>query len=405
MSTEGSIPDAPLDYAENIPTIALMTNSIQAALNIADLRTLAKKRMPRMAFDYIDGGADDEITLARSVSRYDDYELVWHALKDVSEIDTHTRIMGTDSRLPFFISPAAGNRLFHPKAGELATARAAHAAGTIYSCSTMASQTVEDIAAANPGPKWVQVYVWKDRKLVEDFLTRAKAAGFTGCILTVDVPVSGNRERDPRNKFGMPPKMSPTLVKQVLARPGWLFDYLTTPAITASNFDGLAQNEGVMGFIDRQFSRSVTWDDAKWMRDYWGEGFAIKGISTVDDARRAVDIGADAVWISNHGGRQLDTSVPTIDLLAGIVAAVNEQADIILDGGIRRGSHIAKALALGATGVAVGRAWLYGLGAGGEAGVSRALTILETELVRTMALMGITQVSDLSSSLVHSPGR
>lgn len=382
-----------------------MTSKIDAALNISDLRTLAKARMPRMAFDYIDGGADDEVTLKRSVTRYDDYELVWNALVDVVDIDTSTRIMGADSRLPFFISPAAGNRLFHPRQGELATARAAHQAQTIYSCSTMASQTVEDIAAVNTGPKWVQVYVWKDRQLVEDFLTRAKAAGFTGCILTVDVPVSGNRERDPRNKFGLPPKISPTLIKQVLARPGWLIDYLTTPEITAANFTGLAQNEGVMGFIDRQFSRAVTWPDAKWMKDFWGDGFAIKGISTADDARRAIDIGADAVWISNHGGRQLDTSVPTIDLLPEIVSAVKGQADVILDGGVRRGSHIAKALALGANGVAVGRAWLYGLGAGGEAGVTRALTILEEELRRTMALMGVTRLSDFDPRLIRMPGR
>jgi len=381
-----------------------MSKPIQNALNIADLRLLAQRRLPRMVFDYIDGGADDEVTLTRSVSRYDDYELHWHALKDVAEIDTSTTVMGAPSRLPFFISPAAGNRLFHPKAGELATARAAHAAGTIYSCSTMASQTVEDIAAVNPGPKWVQVYVWKDRTLVEDFLTRAKAAGFTGCLLTVDVPVAGNRERDPRNSFGMPPKLSPSLVRQVLTRPRWLIDYLTSPEITAANFTGLSQNEGVMGFIDRQFSRSVTWDDAKWMKDYWGDGFAIKGLSTVDDARRAVDIGADAVWISNHGGRQLDTSVPTIDLLPDIAAAVKGQADIIFDGGVRRGSHIAKALALGATGVALGRAWLYGLGAGGEAGVTRALTILEDELTRTMALMGITRVEDLTPDLVRLTG-
>ena len=382
-----------------------MSKNIEKALNIADLRALAQRRMPRMAFDYIDGGADDEVTLSRSVSRFDDYELVWNALVDVAEIDTSTRVMGAQSRLPFFISPAAGNRLFHPKQGELATAQAAHKAGAIYSCSTMASQTVEDIAAVNPGEKWVQVYVWKDRQLVEDFLARAKAAGFTGCILTVDVPVSGNRERDPRNQFGLPPKMSPSLVKQVLARPGWLIDYLTTPEITASNFTGLAQNEGVMEFIDRQFSRSVTWESARWMKEFWGDRFAIKGLSTTDDARRAVDIGADAVWISNHGGRQLDTSVPTIDLLPDMAAAVKGQADIIFDGGVRRGSHIAKALALGATGVAIGRAWLYGLGAGGEAGVDRALTILETELARTMALMGVTQITDLTPDLVRVPKR
>lgn len=371
------------------------------ALNISDLRMLAKAKLPRMVFDYIDGGADDEVTLHRSVNRYDDYELVWNALVDIAEIDTKTRIMGQETRLPFFVSPAAGNRLFHPKEGELAVARAAKTAGVIYSCSTMASQTVEDIAAVNDGPKWVQVYVWNDRKLVEDFLNRAKAAGFTGCLLTVDVPVAGNRERDPRNKFGMPPKLSASLVAQVIQRPGWLLDYATTPDIAAANFGHFGQDNGVMEFINSQFSRSVTWEDARWMKELWGDGFAVKGISTVSDAERCIEIGADAVWISNHGGRQLDTSVPTIDLLSEIASAVNGRADIILDGGVRRGSHIAKALALGATGVALGRAWLYGLGAGGEAGVARAFQILEDEFLRTLALMGVTDVGQLSPEMVR----
>ena len=376
---------------------------LETALNIADLREMARRRMPRMAFDYIDGGADDEVTLRRSVTRFDDYELVWNALVDVSEIDLATTVMGQGSRLPFLITPVAGNRLFHPKEGERAVARAANAAGMIYSCSTMASVTVEDIAAASPGPKWVQVYVWNDRQLVRDFLARAKAAGFTGCILTVDVPVAGNRERDPRNRFGMPPKPSLSLARQVLARPGWLKDYLTTPKVTAANFGQINQSMGVMDFIQSQFSRSVTWDDAAAMKADWGDGFAIKGIATVADARRAVEMGADAVWVSNHGGRQLDTSVPTVDLVRDMAEAVDGRADLIVDGGVRRGSHIVKLLALGATSVAIGRAWLYGLGAGGEAGVARSLAILEAEVRRTMALMGVTRVADLSADMVRGP--
>ncbi|MEM6411125.1 MAG: alpha-hydroxy acid oxidase, partial [Pseudomonadota bacterium] len=377
---------------------------LKDALNIADLRVLAEKRLPRMVFDYIDGGADDEITLNRSVSRYDDYELTWKSLVDIENIDTSIEVMGANSSLPFFISPTASNRLFHPRQGELATAQAAGKAGIIYACSTIASQTLEDIAKATDGPKWVQVYVWRDRQLVENFLKRAKAAGFTGCILTVDVPVAGNRERDPRNKFSVPPKPSMSLARQALARPGWLADFITSSKIEVSNFTEINSGDtDIIGYINSQFSPSVTWDDAAWMKDVWGNGFAIKGISNPTDAARCIEVGADAVWISNHGGRQLDTSVPTIDLIPDIAAAVNGRADIIVDGGIRRGAHIAKALARGATGVAIGRAWLYGLGAGGEAGVSRSIEILETELKRTMALMGITRIADLSPSMVHGP--
>ncbi len=376
---------------------------VSRAININDLRTIAKAKLPRMVFDYIDGGADDEVTLRRSVSRFDDYELTWRALRNVDKIDTSTKIMGQAARVPFFISPTASTRLFHPPEGELAMARAAKEQGVIYSCSTLASQTLEDIAAANPDPKWVQVYVWKDKQVVRDFLARAKAAGFTGCILTVDVPVAGKRERDPRNQFTIPPVISPSLAAQVLARPAWLWSFLTSSKITAANFADFVKGGDVMGFIDQQFSRSVTWNDVEWMRAFWGKGFAIKGISRAEDARRAIEVGADAVWVSNHGGRQLDTSVPTIDLVPEIADAVGGRADIIVDGGVRRGSHVAKLLMRGATGVALGRAALYGLGAGGAAGVRRALSIMEEELVRTMALVGATRLDELDADLLRLP--
>ena len=379
---------------------------LDRALNIDDLRRMAKARLPRMVFDYIDGGADDEVTLARAVSRYDDYGLTWRALRDVSKIDTSTTIMGQDTRLPFFISPTASARLFHPAEGELAVARAAAKQGVIYACSTLASQTVEDIAKANPGPKWVQLYVWKDKEIVRGFLERAKEAGFTGCILTVDLPVAGNRERDPRNHFAVPPKPNLKIASQVLGRPAWLWDLIRSPKIKPANFTHMRREgseAGVIGFVNQQFSRSVTWADVEWMREYWGPGFAIKGISRAEDAKRAIDVGADAVWVSNHGGRQLDTSVPVIDLLPEIVEAVRGRADIIADGGVRRGSHVAKLLMAGATGVALGRAFLYGLGAGGEDGVRRALTIMEEELVRTMGLLGATKISELDPELMRAP--
>jgi L-lactate dehydrogenase (cytochrome) len=380
-----------------------VASALDRALNIADLRALAKKRLPRMVFDYIDGGADDEVTLRRATSRFQDYELVWDALQDIATIDLSRSVMGQAMRLPFFISPTAASRLFHVE-GEPAVARAAHAAGVAYSISTIGSTSIEDIAAEAPGPKFFQVYVWKDRGLVREVLARVRAAGFAGVILTVDVPVAGNRERDPRNGFSIPPSLNAQTISQALSRPGWLARLATSPPIRPANFTHLKDVPGgIMGFIDSQFDRTVTWKDAAWMRETWGGPFAVKGIATRQDARRCVEIGADAVWISNHGGRQLDTSVPTIDLLPGIVEAVAGEAQVILDGGVRRGSDIVKALALGATAVALGRAYLFGLAAGGEAGVAKALSILEAETRRTMALLGCARVADLAPRFVRPP--
>jgi len=379
---------------------AYVPSSIARARNIADLRRMARRRLPRMVFDYIDGGADDEVSLARSVSRFRDLELTWDALADVSEVDTSTTIMGAASASPFFISPTATSRLFHPRQGELAVARAAHAAGVPYACSTLASSSVEDIAAANPGTKWFQVYVWRDRALVKEMLARAKAAGFSAILLTVDVPVAGNRERDGANDFTIPPKVTWRTATQALAAPGYLWDLMTTPEIRPANFAHIRIDGGLIGFINAQFDRTVTWKDAQWLRDNWDGNLAIKGISTPEDAQRCLGIGANAVWVSNHGGRQLDTAPATIDMLPGIAEAVAGKAEIILDGGVRRGSDVVKALALGANAVAIGRAYLYGLGAGGERGVRRALEILDSELRRTMALCGRARLSGLTRDLI-----
>lgn len=377
-----------------------LPSSLARARNIADLRRMARARLPRMVFDYIDGGADDELTLAKSVSRFRDIELVWDVLADVTEIDTRATIMGAASASPFFISPTATSRLFHPRAGELAVARAACAAGVPYSCSTLASASVEDIAAANPGPKWFQVYVWKDRGLVKEMLARAKAGGFSAIILTVDVPVAGNRERDHANDFTIPPKVTWRTASQALAAPGYLWDLATTPEIRPANFAHMRIDGGLIGFINTQFDRSVTWDDARWLRETWDGKLAIKGICTAEDALRTVSVGADAVWVSNHGGRQLDTAPATIDTLPAIAEAVDGKAEIILDGGVRRGSDVVKALALGANAVALGRAYLYGLAAGGERGVARALEIMDDELRRTMALCGRAKISALTRDLI-----
>ncbi|MBR9826691.1 MAG: alpha-hydroxy-acid oxidizing protein [Alphaproteobacteria bacterium] len=378
--------------------------SLSTANNIADLRALAKKRLPRMVFDYIDGGADDEITLGDNPSRYSDYKLMFKTLVDVASIDMSTTVMGAKSAAPIIVTPTAAQRLFHPRGGESAVARAAQKAGLIYCLSTLGSASIERIAELTDGPKWFQVYVWKDKAIVEKALERARKAGFTGVILTVDVPVAGNRERDHVNAFTIPPKINAKTVSQVLARPGYLFDMLSTPEIIAANWADMdTGGMGIIEFLNSQFDRSVTWEDARWMKEIWGGPFAVKGICRADDAQRCVEIGADAVWISNHGGRQLDTSPATIDTLPDIVAAVRGQAEIILDGGIRRGTDIIKALALGANAVAVGRPYLYGLGAAGEAGVSHALNFLMTSLERDMALTGVSKLSDLTADFVRRP--
>lgn len=378
--------------------------AIENAHNIEALRALARKRLPRMVFDYIDGGADDEITLGRNDRRYGDYELNFKSLVDISKIELETTVMGATSKAPIIVTPTAAQRLFNPRAGEAAVARAARKAGLVYCLSTLASTTIEDISRHTDGPKWFQVYVWKDRAIVEKAMERAKAAGFTGLILTVDVPVAGNRERDHLNAFTIPPKINAKTVSQVLARPGYLWDMATTPEILAANWADMdTGGMGIIQFLDSQFDRTVTWEDAKWMKEAWGGPFAIKGIARPDDALRCVHAGADAVWISNHGGRQLDTAPATIDTLADIVAAVDGQAEVILDGGIRRGTDIIKALALGATAVAVGRPYLFGLGAGGQAGVERALDILVSALERDMALVGATRLSDLTPDFVRMP--
>lgn len=378
--------------------------ALSSANNISDLRELARKRLPRMVFDYIDGAADDEITLGRNDRRFADYEILFKTLVDVSSIDLSTTVMGAQTNAPVIVTPTAAQRLFHPREGEAAVARAARKAGLIYCLSTLGSTTIEKTAELTDGPKWFQVYVWKDRAIVEQALERARNAGFTGVILTVDVPVAGNRERDHVNAFTIPPKINAKTVNQVLARPGYLYDMATTPEIAAANWADMdTGGMGIIQFLNSQFDRTVTWEDARWMKEVWGGPLAIKGICRADDAIRCVDAGADAVWVSNHGGRQLDTAPATIDTLPDIVAAVGNNAEVILDGGVRRGTDIIKAIALGARAVAVGRPYLYGLAAGGEAGVTRALDLLISGLERDMALTGAARLNDLSPDFVRRP--
>jgi L-lactate dehydrogenase (cytochrome) len=372
---------------------------VETAINIAELRERARRRLPRMVFDYIDGGADDERTLSRNTAAFRERELVFNVLAGVTDIDLSVEILGLKSPLPFILAPTAAQRLFHPRLGELAAARGAARFGAPYAISTLATQTLEDIAEAHSGPKIFQVYVWKDRQLVADILERVRAAGYGALALTVDAPVAGNRERDRRNGFTIPVSLNAKTVPQALSRPGYLLDLLRGGPAQPANFP-LPHAGDVMTHINTQFDRSISWDYVRWLKEAWGGPLAIKGLSRPDDALRAVEAGADAVWISNHGGRQLDTAPATLDTLTPIREALNGRAQIILDGGITRGTDIIKALALGADAVAVGKAYLYGLAAGGEAGVARSVEILKDETERAMALVGRASAAELGPDVL-----
>lgn len=385
--------------------IRLFSDSLQSCRNIADLRELARRRLPAPMFHYIDGAAGDEWTLRDSTTAFDRWNLVPHNLVDVSRIDTGITVLGQRLSLPFFCAPTGMSRLFHHQ-GELAVARAARAAGTLYSLSTMGSTSIEDVAAASDGPKMYQIYVFKDRELCREFITRCRASGYGALCLTVDVPVPGNRERDLRTGMTIPPSITLRSAFNVARHPRWFWQYLTSPRLVLANVahkiaEGSRNVSTLASYIHNQFDRTVTWDDAAWMAREWGGPFLVKGILSAAEARRAVDAGATAVAVSNHGGRQLDTTPAPVDVLAEVVDAVGDRAEVILDGGIRRGVHVLKALALGARACMIGRAYLYGLGAGGEAGVTRALDILRTELERDMALLGVTKVAEVTAEHIR----
>lgn len=369
------------------------------ANNIADLRALARRRLPRPIFDYIDGGADDELSLRHNSAAFSAYELVPDVLVDVSRIRTETEIFGQRVRWPLMLSPTGLNRMFHDEA-ELAVARAAARHGLLYSLSTLGTTRLEDLAAAFDGPKLFQIYVFKDRGLTAEFVARCKAAGFHGLALTVDTPVAGNRERDRVNGLSIPPRLTWASMLSFALHPRW-----SIPALAGSRFDfanvshrvdALASGPmSLFDYIGGQFDRSLTWRDVEWLAGQWGGPLAIKGVMTAEDARRSIASGASGVMISNHGGRQLDGAPAPVDQLRDIRDALGDGPDIICDGGIRRGSDVVKALALGATACSIGRPYLYGLAAGGEAGVDRALSLLFDEFERTMILAGVNDIAKL----------
>ncbi|MEQ8263850.1 alpha-hydroxy acid oxidase [Pseudohaliea sp.] len=376
--------------------------------NIADLRRRAKAKLPRPMFDYIDGGADDEWTMRRNSSAFDDWELLPNYLRNIATIDLRTEVLGCTLDLPFFLAPTGMSRLFHHHK-ELGACRAAEKFGTLYTLSTMGTTSLEDIATTTQTPKMFQIYILKDRELTREFVQRCKAAHYRALCLTVDTPLAGNRERDLYNGMTMPPKITLKNLFSYGFSFDWLFHLALSPdfklANVAHRVDALGGGAmGLIDYVNSQFDRSVTWDDAAWLADQWDGPFVIKGLQSVEDVKRAREIGASAVMVSNHGGRQLEGAPAPIDCIPALRDAIGNDLELILDGGVRRGTHVIKALALGADACSIGRPYLYGLAAGGQAGVERTLKLLRAEVERSMALLGVSATAELGTEHVRKVG-
>lgn len=370
---------------------------LKSAINIADLRAAAKLRMHKMTFDYLDAGADDEISLRRGKDAYSQLEMHYHVLSGLQPpLDLSTKIFGRDVKLPFFACPTAGNRMFHTE-GETAAAKAALHHGTLYGLSSLATTGIKEIGElTGPSvPKVFQLYVWKDRGLLRDVIAQAKEGGFDALALTVDFTWYGNRERDVRNGFTIPPAYTVNQMVEAIKRPAWTWDFLSTRPYTYACLQDDVPADSLAAFVNSQINPAFDWKDAEWLIQEWGKPTAIKGVVRVDDAKKALDVGFSTLWVSNHGARQLETSPATIDVLPHIRDAVGPDVEIIMDGGVQRGTDIAKAIALGADSVGFGKPYLYGLGAGGAEGVIKALEILRVEFDRAMGLLGTGTVDDL----------
>ncbi len=373
-------------------------NDLALAFNIGDLRRMARSRLPRPIFEFLDGGADDEESLRRNTAAYQDYALVPDTLSDVSAIDLSMTLLGQRISWPVILSPAGAARLFHCD-GELAVARAATRSGTFFALSTMSNTSLEQVATAAAGPKIFQLYIFRDRGVTRELVARSKAAGYHALCLTVDTPLGGNRERDRANGLSMPPRLTLRSALSFAMRPAWSLAAWRRLDFTIANFEGAASKPppglSAVQYVNSLFDRSVTWKDVDWLAGIWGGPLVIKGVLSVRDALRAADVGAGAIMVSNHGGRQLDAASAPFDRIAPIRDAVGDRLKIILDGGVRRGTHVLKALARGADACAIGRPYLYGLSAAGEAGVDHALQILRSEIERDMALLGCAKIEQI----------
>lgn len=385
-----------------------MRLSSSRVVNIADLRSIAERRVPKVVFDYLDGGAGDEVTLRENCRAFESVIFRPRQAVAFSQVDLRTQVLDAELSVPFMLAPVGYSRLMHP-GGEVVAARAAGEAGTGYILSTISGHKLENVKAATSGPAWYQLYLVGGREAAEGAIERARKAGFSALVITVDTAVAGMRERDPRN--GMKELLSGSVfskipfLPQILSRPGWLASFLRDGGMPDLE-NVVIPGQGPMPLIDVTASlgrSAVTWADLRWIRESWKGPIVIKGLLIAEDARRAVGEGAAAIVVSNHGARQLDHVSPTIRALPEIVAAVHGQTEILMDGGIRRGSDIVKALCLGARAVLVGRSYAYGLAAAGHAGVVRAVKILRDDVERTLRLLGCGSVGELNRSYVDYP--
>ena len=382
-----------------------VSRTLRKAVTVDDLRRVAKRRLPRGVFDYIDGGAEDERTLANNSAGYAKLEFRPHVLRDVSELHTSTTLLGKRISMPLVLAPTGYTRLTHSQ-GELSVVRAAARAGVPYSLSTMSTRNIEEVATAADGPKWFQVYTWKDRGLVKELVERAAAAGYDALWLTVDTAVLGRRERDVRRGFSVPPEIGLGTILDGIVHPAWTLDFITHDPIVFANVvhheghganDAMAMADHVM----KNFDQKLSWTDVEWLQSIWDGPLVLKGIQTVDDAVRAVDAGVQGIAVSNHGGRQLDDAPSPVELVEPVAQAIQGRAALICDGGVRRGSDIVKAIALGADACSIGRPYLYAMGAAGERGVDHVLRFFREGIERTMALTGRTSIPEIDRDLVR----
>ncbi len=386
-------------------TLDPVERRLKKIASIDDYRKVAKRRLPFGVFDYIDGGAEDERTLQRNTRDFSDIEFRPRVLRDVSDVDTSTSIFGRPASMPLILAPTGFTRIAHSQ-GELAVARAAARASLPWSLSTMGTRSIEEVAAVSDGDKWFQVYTWKDRGLVRELVERARHAGFTALWLTVDTAVLGRRERDVRRGMTLPPKIGLGTILDGAIHPWWTLDFLRNEPITFANVVGRNEDDGTTAVslaehVARQFDQALSWDDIDWLRTFWDGPIVLKGIQTVADAKQAVALGVEGIGLSNHGGRQLDDAPTPISLVEPVRQELGADATIICDGGVRRGSDIVKAIALGADAVSIGRPYFYALGAAGERGVDHMLAFMRDGLHRTMALSGVRSIAEIDRDLVQ----